>query len=76
MEDNCDKEAIFRLVNRAYQVEYGDKGISFKCANRLRNHSELDELFQNKLLLAYNNDVLVGIAHFAIIKEGVAELGP
>ena len=58
-----DSQAVFELINQAYEVEDGDAGVAFKKVPRLLNPFDcgMDESFKKgQILLAKDQDALVG----------------
>eukprot|EP00297_Palpitomonas_bilix_P017349 CAMPEP_0113877458 /NCGR_PEP_ID=MMETSP0780_2-20120614/6106_1 /TAXON_ID=652834 /ORGANISM="Palpitomonas bilix" /LENGTH=184 /DNA_ID=CAMNT_0000863755 /DNA_START=145 /DNA_END=699 /DNA_ORIENTATION=- /assembly_acc=CAM_ASM_000599 len=70
----ADEEAVYKLVNSAYEIELGDTGIAFKSQNRLTSHHDLADLAAKAtvmLMVRKEDEAIVGAVAYSV-KEAVS----
>ena len=64
------------IVNDAYEVETGDKGVAFKSARRFRNIGEAQEMLEYLYVLRVEGEI-VGVVNAKLRENSsIVEIGP
>lgn len=64
------------VVNRAYDVETGNTGVSFKCARRFRSQEDAQKQLKYFHVLEENGKIVGGVKTTMKEKAAVVNIGP
>ena len=64
------------VVNRAYDVETGNTGVSFKCAPRFQEEEDAQKQLKHFHVLEENGKIVGGVKTTLKEKAAVVNIGP